>query len=461
MKDTNKFLIAGFAALFTWTNAFGQQGYTNPDPLHMKCAIDWINNTRDYIYHQETESQCIGGTWHDLTYVYTFGNKATVPLMDVDTGKPCACGTGTDSGAEDNCDSPIPYDNSSTGAVNSQGLSNGSSKLIGTETFSARSTHASLAPMGAALGSNRQAGAATTKGPRAAVAGSAAYVLTLPYRTLPAAPLLVGELPIVQPVCLSSVNPTYFETWHLDNLVKRFNACTGAAVATINVQSLPLQVRVTPDGSQAIVTHFSSAISFIDTTSNTVTHVMQTPASFTPSGLAISPDGTYALVTNLEPAGQGGSAIGVVDIASQTMTSMIPLDYDYPQSVFINPDATLAWVVFPFNNAIEVIDLLTGAAVQAFNFDEPLSVAFNPTGTFAYVAAGTGVLVLDTASYALVTTVQTGAAPSDLVVTPDGAYLVVNNSSGRSVSVIDTQTLVATTLTVPGVPRGNVPISLQ
>ena len=480
MRYTPRILIRTLAGLCSMAAAFGQQGYTDPDPLHMHCAIDWINNTRDYLYHQETESQCIRGTWHNLTYIYTFGNKGQVPLMDVDTGKPCACPVNGSSGQlspaalsfndsrapkprqqEDNCDSPIPYDNSAADSANYDELLNLSQGSTGPNPDLKAPVHPSVAPLGISLGLHKPSGAASTRRPSATATASGAFVFTLPYRALPAAPLLLGALPTAQPVCLSSVNPTYFETAHIDNVVTRVNSCTGATIATINVTSLPLQVRVTPDGSQAIVTHFSSAISFINTATNTVSKVLQTPLTFTPSGLAISPDGRYALVTNLEPAGPDGAALGVIDIASQTMTSMIPLDTDYPQSVFINPDATLAWVVYPFNGSVEVIDLLTGTVVREFLFDEAISVAFNPTGTVAYVGAGAGVNVIDTTTYAITTTVPTGPVPADLLVTPDGAYVVVNNSSGQSVSVIDTQTLVATTLTVSGTPRGNVAIPVQ
>jgi hypothetical protein len=44
-----------------------------------------------------------------------------------------------------------------------------------------------------------------------------------------------------------------------------------------------------------------------------------------------------------------------------------------------------AWVVYPFNSSVEVIDLLT-VVVREFGFDEPISVAFNATGTVVYVA---------------------------------------------------------------------------
>ena len=484
MRDLNRNLNAVLTLLLTGASAFGQQGYTNPDPLHLQCAIDWINNTRDSIYHQETESQCVGGTWHNLTYIYTFGNKGQVPLMDVDTGKPCSCpvsgsdvrvgmtaelsSAGQKPRQEDNCDSGAPYDNSAADAEDLDDLLDLLAGSSGPDPFAIAAARPAIAPLGAHLtprnaasrnAASRSAARAVTAAPRAATPGS--FPLTLPYRALPAAPLLLGTLPNVNAVCLSSVNPTHFETAHVDSQVLRFNTCTGATIATIQVASLPLQVRVTPDGTQAIVTHFSSAISFIDTANNTVSGVLQTPSNFTPSGLAISPDGSYALITNLEPAGAGGAAIGVVDIASRTMSSTIPLDTDYPQSVFINPDATLAWVVYPFNNSVEAIDLLTGAVVSNFNFNGPISVAFNATGTVVYVAEGSGVDVIDAKTYAITTTVLTGSIPTDLLVTPDGAYVVVNNNGGMSVSVIDTQSLTATTLAVSGIPHGNVVVPVQ
>ncbi len=472
MKNTCRIVIVSVAALFSCGSSYGQPGI----PI---CAVSRgvqaINDARDFIYHQETEIQCIGGTLHEVTYIYTFGNKGQIPLMDVDTGKPCVCpvnGSGGGSirppsgrirGAnprqEDNCDSPDPYDNSMADTEDFDELFNMLAGSTGPDPFARPGARPSLRPMGTALSLDNKARVAHP--PSAAATGSGSFAFTLPYRNLGAAPLLVGPTPNPAAICLSSINPTFWETAHVDNQVLRFNTCTGATIATVNVVPLPLEIRVTPDGTQAVVTHFSSAVSFIDTTSNMVTDVLQLPTTFTPSGLAISPDGSYALITNLEPAGPGGAAIGIVDIASRMLTSMITLDTDYPRSVYISPDATLAWVVYPFNNNVEVIDLLTGIVVREFLFDSPESVAFNATGTVAYVAEGGGVQVIDTATYALGTFVATGANSGDLLVTPDGAYVAVNNSGSNSVSVIDTGTLVVSTVMSSGPPRGIVAVPLQ
>ena len=177
-------------------------------------------------------------------------------------------------------------------------------------------------------------------------------------------------------------------TAHIDATVNRYNLCTGASIATISVAPLPLQVRVTPDGAQAIVTSYQNAITFIDTNTNKVSAKIQTDPNFTPSGIAIAPDGSYALVTNYEAPPL--AYLAVVDIPSKTVTRKITLDTAFPQSVYLNPDGLLAWVTYPWNSRVDVIDILTGVTVHSFVFSTPYSVAFNPTGTVAYVAGGEG-----------------------------------------------------------------------
>lgn len=123
------------------------------------------------------------------------------------------------------------------------------------------------------------------------------------------------------------------------------------------------------------MTNYQNAITFIDTNTNKVSNTIQTDSNFTPSGIAISSDGAYALVTNYEPPPD--AFLAVVDIAGKTISRTIPLDTEYPQSVYINPDGTLAWVTFPWDNRVEVIDIMTGMLVRALVFETPYSVAFN------------------------------------------------------------------------------------
>ena len=299
--------------------------------------------------------------------------------------------------------------------------------------------------------------------PRATTIAATAYPVTVPFRSFGLPPLYGGGMLNVTTVCNSALNPTAFWTDHQNALVTRNNMCTGTQIASINVPTLPLQIGITPDGVWTIVTSFNNAISFIQTDTNTVVSTIQTDSNTNPDGLAISPDGSYALVTNFNNI---ESALLVVDIASQSISSTIKLDRAYPQSVFLNPDATLAWVSYPFDNVVEVIDVLTGVLSATVSVPMPVDVVFNATGTLAYVSSSpTGspgsVLVVNTSNYSVTQTIPAGTGASDLMLSLDGGTLNVNNYFDDSVTVINTATLATKTYNIVGTPRGAVEVPIQ
>jgi YVTN family beta-propeller protein len=278
----------------------------------------------------------------------------------------------------------------------------------------------------------------------------------VPYRSFAIPRLNFGNSPSpTTPQCNSAANPTAFHVVHLDNVVTRINQCTGATIASINVTSNPLEVQVTPDAKWAIVTSYDNAISFIDTSKNTVANVIQTDPDTFPSGVSISPDGSFALVAsyiNDKPA------LLVIDVQKQVLTGRIPLPLPFPQSVFLNPDATLAWVTYPFGNTVEVVDVMTGNINQSIQVPQPLDVVFNPTGTTAYISSQVpgSVYAVDTQAYSVLKNIPTGAGASDLLLSPDGPVLVVSNWIDNSISEIDTSGLAL----IQTIPLGGPPIGL-
>jgi hypothetical protein len=484
MRNRN-LLFAAFIMLMPCAKAFAQV------PVDfVKNWVDWYNADKGLWSESKPEKICddTTHTFHIVTYRTIVGFKGgMVPLTDMDTGELCACTTSQSNAVpanaarsvhasplvftslkprkEDNCDSdgtngqPGSYSNNTTAAT---GHGEGVNQSIGVVSQPFLRIDESTVPQPFSAGASASARTplpsrhlVRASVPQAA-AGPAPFVYTLPYRTLVATPYL-AQTPDVPTTCNAQINPTALQVAHIDSTVTRTNICTGQAIAVIPVPDLPLQVRVTPDGSQAIVTSYDSAISFISTSSNTVTDTLQLDPSFTPSGVAISPDGSYALVTNYEPVGD--AYLAKLDLATKQITGRINLDTDYPQSVFINPDATLAWVTYPWNNIVEVIDLLTGAVVQRMNFDTPYGIAFNSTGSLAYLAGGedTGsVAVINTENYALVATVPAGAGAGDVLVTPEDRFIYVNSAFGQSITLIDASSNTGSTFSLTGSPRGTV-----
>lgn len=270
--------------------------------------------------------------------------------------------------------------------------------------------------------------------------GTAAFTPTVPYRSFPLPRLFPSSASPAGVSCEGSVSPSGFIVFHLDGNVVRTNMCTGDILATISVTSNPLQVQVTPDGKWAIVTSYDNAINFIDTSTNKVANVIHTDLDTFPSGLAISSDGSFALVTSYI---DDNPALLVMDLPTQAITRRIRLDRQYPQSVFLSPDGTLAWVTYPFDNVVEVIDVMTGAVDRSIPVQEPIDVAFSPNSSVAYISsrAPGSVAVVNTTTYSQIKNIATAFGSSDLSLSPDGGFLTVNNFDDNSISVIDTSSL--------------------
>jgi YVTN family beta-propeller protein len=312
----------------------------------------------------------------------------------------------------------------------------------------AADAHFAVTPQGEALNQ-----VAHPAGIEARAASGNAPVPRPTFRMLPFAPVFPNQT-VTPPraACGAGNEYTILSVEHLRNRVVAIGGCSGTIFATIPVPSNPLEIELLPDGSQAIVTSFDSAISFIDIASYMVVATIRTTEDINPSGIALSPDGKRAYVTNYTDP---GASLLTIDVASHQIVATLPLDA-YPQSVFGNPDGTLLWVTFPFNNEIAIVDVLTNTVIKTIGADSPFGVAFNSTGTMAFVASRNpaAVDVYDTTTYRSVRRIPVGAGPSEVGVTPDDLFALVGNFDGSSLTVINLADYSTSTLSLPGTPEG-------
>jgi DNA-binding beta-propeller fold protein YncE len=298
-------------------------------------------------------------------------------------------------------------------------------------------------------------GPASRAAQQASTNGGTQFILRAPFRELPFAPIYPASVPRSPLPCDPNNNATALVVNHGSGSVTRVTGCTDQTIAVIPVVSNPLQVDFTQDGSLALVTSYDSAISFIDLATNTVVKTLTTDPSVHPGGIAITPDGSRAYVTNFFLF---NPSVLVVDIASRSIVSTISLGTPYPQSAFLSPDGSTLWVTHSLNNAITLIDTLSATAVAQLSILTPYGVAFNATGTQAFVTSGTSpggaVMVLDTATYGLIKIIPVGNGPVDLAMLPDDSTLMVGNFFGQSISVIDPKTFAVQTFPLGGSPMG-------
>ena len=216
---------------------------------------------------------------------------------------------------------------------------------------------------------------------------------------------------------------------------------TGSVVATIPVNDAAA-VAITPDGSrvyvQAVSDSFSS-VDVIDTATNTVIASIPVPGivSF---GIADTPNGRNIYVT-----GGFTANVSVISTSTNTVIATIP-DAGRPEGIAISPDGGRAYVTNLVNagatgHQVDVIDTSTNTVVGSIPVGaDPEALAVTPDGALVYVKnAGDGtVSAIDTSTNTVIATVQTEPTPAFVpLIPPAGSIAIANLSTPFAAFTID------------------------
>jgi YVTN family beta-propeller protein len=280
---------------------------------------------------------------------------------------------------------------------------------------------------------------------RVSATAGASYQLQDEYSNL----LPIPFTPLFSPTALANYTPacnpnaSFYMANYDNSTVTHLASCPLAVLKVIQVPSNPVQVRITPDGSTAVVTTYNNTIAFINTATDTVT-TLSTP-QYNPYGIAISPDGTKAYVTSYSTAVPNLPVIFTINMATRQImpqTLEIQQGNSSPKSIFLTPDGALAWVNFSQTPYIQIIDTLTMTVSTTLNAGgvADTGIAFSPDGTRAYVSVYSGsVAVFNTATLTQVASIAVGGQPTDILVSKAGGTAFVNSFATNGVtSVINT-----------------------
>jgi YVTN family beta-propeller protein len=176
------------------------------------------------------------------------------------------------------------------------------------------------------------------------------------------------------------------------------------------------------------------------------------PVGIGPDGIAISPDGTRAYVSN-----SASHTISVIDTATNKVLTTIPVG-NGPRWVAVSPDGTRAYVCSYDRGSVAVIDTTSNRVMTNISCGTyTRGIAFNPDGTRAYVSnfGSHTISVIDTATDQVLTNIPTGNSPYGVAVSPDGNRVYVSNWVSNTVSVIDSTTdRVLTSIPIGTKPTG-------
>jgi len=225
----------------------------------------------------------------------------------------------------------------------------------------------------------------------------------------------VGQMP--QAVSVSADGSRVY-VCNLDNSVSVIATTSNTVTATIEGFIAPFALAASTSGNILFVSNVSGTVSVVNTATNTIQQTITVGGNFSdPYQILVSPDGSHAYVTNFS-----SNTVSVINTATYSVVNTIPVGMG-PGGMAISPDGNFIYVSCYYGGNVSVINTNTDAIVQTININSPVGISVTADGKNVYVVnnpssvtQGTPatVSVISTATNSVVATVPVGAGPNSL-----------------------------------------------
>ncbi|VVO55920.1 WD40 repeat domain-containing protein [Pseudomonas fluorescens] len=205
-------------------------------------------------------------------------------------------------------------------------------------------------------------------------------------------------------------------------------------------------IAISRDEKRLVTSDYTSqTISFYDPVSQTFIRTIATPAG---GDIALSPDGKRAFL----PVAVGTQPnVLIVDVERQTVVKTVPLGQGgQPLSIALTPDGTRA-LVAPVNGGVAVFNTVSETVIKNLSIKSHWGrIAISEDGSRAVVCMDDyGVAVIDAVNWTVIGTVSIGGWCKDLAISPDGSRVYV--TSAQTILIINIASLkVEKTIQVDG-----------
>jgi YVTN family beta-propeller protein len=212
-----------------------------------------------------------------------------------------------------------------------------------------------------------------------------------------------------------------------DGTVTVVNTATRAILATIAASGSPTGMALSADGQALYVTNsVDDSLAVISTATNGLVRTI--PLAGAPAAVAVGTDG------RLWVTAQSGNRVSVVNAATGVIERQINVGRG-PHGIAISPDGSRAYVTNTFDGTVSVISTTTGTVTMTIDIGlGPTEIALTADGRWVYVVDGfsNGVAVIETATLTVATRVSVGNEPTGLALSADGAKAYVASRTGIS-----------------------------
>ena len=205
-----------------------------------------------------------------------------------------------------------------------------------------------------------------------------------------------------------------------------------APAVKVTIGGEPTGIALSPDGAYAYISDkAASRLLFLDTAGLMVAGSVDVGEG--PWGVAVSPDGARAYV-----ADNVLGAVSVVDTSARSVVATIPVG-NAPGELALDPSGRTLWVPNNADGTVSVIDTSLNQVVATVKVgSQPWGVAVTDSHAFvANYGSGT-VSVIDTTTHKIIATVKTGKSPFGVALN-DSSSVLVSNTGSDTVSAIALQ----------------------
>jgi DNA-binding beta-propeller fold protein YncE len=206
---------------------------------------------------------------------------------------------------------------------------------------------------------------------------------------------------------------------------------------------VPTRVAITPDGTKAVVTNpLSWTVSIVDLTTNTVSSVLDVEESS--KFVVITHDGNWAIVS-----GYDMNAIKIIDLNNEEIVAFVTTN-QRPGNMVVSPDDqyvyvtnikanTISKVLLDGANSNTVMDIpcgVIGGSYSAYGIYSNLAITPDGAYLIAPIPFDNLVKIIETSTMTIVAELNTGDFPLQVAINTDGTYATVTNQSADTYSVI-------------------------
>ena len=222
------------------------------------------------------------------------------------------------------------------------------------------------------------------------------------------------------------------------NAVSAINAKTHAVTvikSTTHPFQGPLGIAITPNGSYAYVTNsLSDTVSPIDLSTSPATVGIPIRVGSAPAAIAIAPNGDVAYVTNFN-----SNTVTPINLTTRPATAERPIPVGAgPWSIAVSPDGNYVCVSNSEANSVSLIATATRTVSTIQVGARPEAIAISPDSLTAYVANGNQVTPIDLRARPAVagTPIALGASPLGIAITPDGKTAYTANADNTITPIV-------------------------